>query len=104
MSLKLYKIKEILCTHKIIYLLSLDKNDFECLAVRNTVIEGRGVWDEAKYKENSEIMARLWNEIADLADFDKVRRLIYQYIITYLYNCRRCNIKRTARCIDRNDN
>merc|ERR1712158_357456 len=27
--------------------------------------------DEAKYKENSEIMAKLWNEIADLADFDK---------------------------------
>merc|ERR1711902_191252 len=50
---------------------SLDKNDFECLAVRNTVIEGKGTWDEAKYKANSEIMAKLWNEIADLADFDK---------------------------------
>merc|ERR1711936_506890 len=50
---------------------SLDKNDFECLAVRNTVIEGKGAWDEAKYKANSEIMAKLWNEIADLADFDK---------------------------------
>jgi len=50
---------------------SLDKNDFECLAVRNTVIEGKGAWDEAKYKENSEIMSKLWNEIADLADFDK---------------------------------
>jgi len=50
---------------------SLDKNDFQCLAVRNTVVEGKGHWDEAKYKENSEIMAKLWNEIADLADFDK---------------------------------
>merc|ERR1712145_40567 len=50
---------------------SLDKNDFECLAVRNTFIEGKGTWDEAKYKANSEIMAKLWNEIADLADFDK---------------------------------
>ena len=56
-----------------LYFYSLDKNDFECLAVRNTVIEGKGAWDEAKYKENSEIMAKLWNEIADLADFDKVR-------------------------------
>ncbi len=56
-----------------IFSLSLDKNDFECVAVRNTVIEGKGAWDEAKYKENSEIMAKLWNEIADLADFDKVR-------------------------------
>ena len=58
-----------------LYFYSLDKNDFECLAVRNTVIEGKGAWDEAKYKENSEIMAKLWNEIADLADFDKVRRI-----------------------------
>merc|ERR1712113_66977 len=33
----------------------LDKNDFECLAVRNTVIEGKGDW----------------NEIAELADFNK---------------------------------
>merc|ERR1712223_92266 len=34
---------------------ALDKNDFECLAVRNTVIEGKGEW----------------NEIAELADFNK---------------------------------
>merc|ERR1712024_415811 len=26
---------------------ALDKNDFECLAVRNTVIEGKGEWNEA---------------------------------------------------------
>ena len=60
-------------TKTTIFSFSLDKNDFECLAVRNTVIEGKGAWDEAKYKENSEIMSKLWNEIADLADFDKVR-------------------------------
>ena len=48
------------------------------MAVRNTVIEGKGAWDEAKYKENSEIMAKLWNEIADLADFDKVRRIDFR--------------------------
>merc|ERR1712012_256722 len=29
---------------------SLDKNDFECLAVRNTVIEGKGDWNEATFK------------------------------------------------------
>merc|ERR1712025_1561107 len=34
---------------------ALDKNDFECLAVRNTVIEGKGEW----------------NEFAELADFNK---------------------------------
>merc|ERR1712227_397169 len=49
----------------------LDKNDFECLAVRNTVIETKGKWDEGVYKKNQEIMANLWNEIADLADFNK---------------------------------
>jgi Ca2+-binding EF-hand superfamily protein len=49
----------------------LDKNDFECLAVRNTVIEGKGNWDEAVFKKNQEVMANLWNEIAELADFNK---------------------------------
>merc|ERR1712198_31353 len=49
----------------------LDKNDFECLAVRNTVIETKGKWCENVYKKNQEIMANLWNEIADLADFNK---------------------------------
>jgi len=49
----------------------LDKNDFECLAVRNTVIETKGKWCENVYKKNQEIMANLWNEIAELADFNK---------------------------------
>merc|ERR1712091_373917 len=49
----------------------LDKNDFECLAVRNTVIEGKGNWDEGTFKKNQEVMANLWNEIAELADFNK---------------------------------
>jgi len=49
----------------------LDKNDFECLAVRNTVIEGKGDWNEATFKKNQEVMANLWNEIAELADFNK---------------------------------
>ena len=50
----------------------LDKNDFECLAVRNTVIETKGKWCENVFKKNQEIMANLWNEIAELADFNKV--------------------------------
>lgn len=49
----------------------LDKNDFECLAVRNTVIETKGEWSEDVYKKNKEVMANLWNEIAELADFNK---------------------------------
>lgn len=55
---------------------SLDKNDFECLAVRNTVIEGKGEWNEATFKKNQEVMANLWNEIAELADFNKVMLLL----------------------------
>ena len=53
----------------------LDKNDFECLAVRNTIIESKGKWDDAKFAKNKEIMANLWNEIAELADFNKVQKL-----------------------------
>jgi len=49
----------------------LDKNDFECLALRNTLVECRGNWDEANYAKNKVIMTDLWNEIANLADFNK---------------------------------
>ncbi|KAK3855729.1 hypothetical protein Pcinc_037888 [Petrolisthes cinctipes] len=49
----------------------LDKNDFECLAVKNTLIEGRGEFKEDAYANNKKIMSNLWNEIAELADFNK---------------------------------
>lgn len=49
----------------------LDKNDFDCLAVKNTIMEGKGKWDEDRYLKNKEVMSDLWNQIADLADFDK---------------------------------
>jgi len=49
----------------------LDKNDFECLALRNTLIECRGEWSTEKYAANQKIMSNLWNEIAELADFNK---------------------------------
>ncbi|XP_037082894.1 sarcoplasmic calcium-binding protein 1-like isoform X1 [Pollicipes pollicipes] len=49
----------------------LDKNDFECLAVRTTIIESKGDFTQAKYEENRKVMRNLWNEIADLADFNK---------------------------------
>ncbi len=51
----------------------LDKNDFECLAVRNTVIETKGLWDEQRFDTNKRVMSDLWNQIAELADFNKVR-------------------------------
>lgn len=54
----------------------LDKNDFECLAVRTTVIESKGDFSQEKYDANRKVMQSLWNEIADLADFNKVRALL----------------------------
>lgn len=51
----------------------LDKNDFVCLAVRNTLIEGRGEFPAEAYANNQKIMNNLWNEIAELADFNKVK-------------------------------
>ncbi len=49
----------------------LDKNDFECLAVRNTVIETKGQWGEENYRKNRKVMEDLWNQIAELADFNR---------------------------------
>jgi len=49
----------------------LDKNDFACLAVRNTLIEGHGEFCPEAFAANQKIMMNLWNEIAELADFNK---------------------------------
>jgi len=49
----------------------LDKNDFKCLAVRNTILETKGDFPEERFGANAKIMENLWNEIAQLADFDK---------------------------------
>ncbi|CAL4074049.1 unnamed protein product [Meganyctiphanes norvegica] len=49
----------------------LDQNDFDCLAVKNTIIECKGDFPKAAFENNQLIMRNLWNEIAELADFDK---------------------------------
>merc|ERR1712179_243795 len=49
----------------------LDKNDFKCLAMRNTIIEAHGEFPGDRFNTNVKIMDDLWNEIAELADFDK---------------------------------
>merc|ERR1712168_1541883 len=49
----------------------LDKNDFKCLAVRNTIVENLGNFPADRFAANCKIMDDLWNEIALLADFDK---------------------------------
>ncbi|CAB3383149.1 Hypothetical predicted protein [Cloeon dipterum] len=49
----------------------LDKNDFECLALRATLLEARGEYSAQRFAENQKIMQNLWSEIAELADFNK---------------------------------
>merc|ERR1712133_298201 len=49
----------------------LDKTDFECLAVKNTIMEGKGKWNAESYTKNREVMTNLWDQIAEIADFDK---------------------------------
>merc|ERR1711887_88719 len=49
----------------------LDKNDFKCLAVRNTILEAKGEFPQDRFAVNCKVMDDLWNEIAQLADFDK---------------------------------
>jgi len=49
----------------------LDKNDFKCLAVRNTILEAKGEFPADRFAANAKVMEDLWNEIATLADFDK---------------------------------
>merc|ERR1711909_29471 len=47
----------------------LDKNDFKCLAVRNTILEAKGEFPSDRFATNCKIMDDLWNEIALLDDF-----------------------------------
>jgi len=49
----------------------LDKNDFDCLAVRVTLIEARGEFPAEAFAENQKVMSNLWCELAELADFNK---------------------------------
>lgn len=53
----------------------LDSADFECMALRACIIEGKGDCNPAKLTEYQHIMRSLWDEISDLADFDKVSNI-----------------------------
>nr|AEE62878.1 unknown [Dendroctonus ponderosae] len=49
----------------------LDERDFACLALRATIIEGKGEFSFSKLQDYQHIMLSLWEEIAELADFNK---------------------------------
>lgn len=47
------------------------------MALRACVIEGKGVCDPSKLAESQHIMKSLWDEISDLADFDRVSCFLF---------------------------
>jgi Ca2+-binding EF-hand superfamily protein len=49
----------------------LDSNDFECMALRACIIEGKGDCNADKLSQFQNIMKSLWDELAAIADFDK---------------------------------
>lgn len=56
----------------------LEQHDFECMALKMTLIEGKGDFNYNRYQENLHIMLSLWEEIAELADFNKVNKQLFQ--------------------------
>lgn len=50
----------------------LDENDFQCMAVRACVVEGKGDCSAARLADYKKLMQNLWVEISDIADDDKV--------------------------------
>lgn len=54
------------------------------MALRACVIEGKGVCDPSKLAESQHIMKSLWDEISDLADFDRVSYLFLKSLISLL--------------------
>lgn len=59
----------------------LDSNDFECMALRACIIEGKGECSPAKLTEYKHIMHSLWDEISDLADFDKASMALVPFCL-----------------------
>jgi Ca2+-binding EF-hand superfamily protein len=53
----------------------LDQKDFDCMALRATVIEGKGDFCPTRLAEYQNVMRNLWGELSDLADFDKDGRI-----------------------------
>ncbi|VVC88613.1 unnamed protein product, partial [Leptidea sinapis] len=49
----------------------LDSHDFQCLALRSCILEGKGDCSAARLQKYQHIMLSLWEEITELADFDK---------------------------------
>jgi len=64
----------------------LNKNDFDCLAVKFTVMEGRGEWSEKSFTRYSMIMCDLWDQISEIADLNKDGAVTIEEFQTSLKN------------------
>ena len=51
--------------------------------MRTSVIESKGEVKPERYEQNRKVMRNLWNEIADLADFNKVNKCYYCLLADY---------------------
>lgn len=60
------------------------------MAVRACVIEGKGECNPVKLSEYQHVMRSLWDEISDLADFDKVNRSVYFIVLSFVFDRRHC--------------
>lgn len=55
------------------------------MAVRACVIEGKGECSPVKLGEYQHIMRSLWDEISDLADFDKVKFIGFDFVFRFRF-------------------
>jgi len=49
----------------------LSRQDFESLAIKNTIVEMKGKWIDAKFDKSTEATDDQWNDLAKVADSDK---------------------------------
>lgn len=56
------------------------------MALRATIVEGKGNFQEDRHKTYVETMRALWKEISDLADYDKVKTAFFLQIKKTLLN------------------
>jgi len=66
--------------------MGMNKNDFDCLAVKFTLMEGRGEWNEKSFTRYSMIMSDLWDQISEIADLNKDGAVTVEEFQTSLKN------------------
>lgn len=61
------------------------------MALKMTIMEGKGEFSPSRFQENLHIMLSLWDEISQLADFNKVNKNhtieLIKFELFDTYNC-----------------